>query len=274
MSIIILSSDSAEKGREIAQKTSTALEYDLLDRGLLSAVESRYEVPQDKLAWALEELASSRGRSADLQRRALACIQATTLEELLKDHLVCYGLAAHLYVLSVSHALRVRILADPKQLIEEISIQEKVSVEKARDLMDRRLKLRRDWSLTLYELDETDPSQYDLVISLSQIDTEEAVKIICQTVAYRRFAPMTYSMNCLKDAELASRVRARLWEQFPNVKVRADGGTVVVETKGSRRNKMKTAATIKEVVQPMEGVDYVEVHVMNKLFKKAPGRST
>jgi len=94
-----------------------------------------------------------------------------------------------------------------------------------------------------------------------------------QTVDYRRFAPMTYSINCLKDAELSSRVHACLRDKFPSVKVRADGGTVVVETKGSRRNKLKTAATIKEVVQPMEGVDYVEVHVLNKLFKKAPARS-
>jgi cytidylate kinase len=273
MSIIILSSDSLEKGKEIAQKTCTVLDYGLVDRGLLSVIESRCEVPRDKLEWALDELPSSRGRAADLQRQALGYIQATTLGELLKDNLVCYGLAAHLYVLGVSHALRVRILADPKELIEEISLLEKVSMEKARDLMERRRKLRQDWSLTLYGQDETDPSQYDLVISLSQIDTEEAVKIISQTVDYRRFAPMTYSINCLKDAELSSRVHACLRDKFPSVKVRADGGTVVVETKGSRRNKLKTAATIKEVVQPMEGVDYVEVHVLNKLFKKAPARS-
>lgn len=273
MSIIILSSDSLEKGKEIAQKTCTVLNYGLVDRGLLSMIESRCEIPRDKLEWALDELPSSRGRAADLQRQALGYIQATTLGELLKDNLVCYGLAAHLYVLGVSHALRVRILADPKELIEEISLLEKVSMEKARDLMERRRKLRQDWSLTLYGQDETDPSQYDLVISLSQIDTEEAVKIISQTVDYRRFAPMTYSINCLKDAELSSRVHACLRDKFPSVKVRADGGTVVVETKGPRRNKLKTAATIKEVVQPMEGVDYVEVHVLNKLFKKAPARS-
>jgi len=263
LSIIILSSDSVEMEKEIAQKTGSALGYDLLDRRLLSVVESRYEIPLDKLEWALEELASSRRQSVDLQRQALAYIQATILEELLKDNLVCHGLGAHLYVLGVSHALRVRILAAPEELMEDMS------TEKARDRVDRRRKLRQNWSLALYGLDETDPSQYDLVISLSQIDTEEAVKIITQTAGYRRFAPMTYSINCLRDAELASRVRARLWEQFPNVKVRAKGGTVVVETKGALRNKMKTAATIKEVVQPMEGVDYVEVHVMNKLFKKA-----
>ncbi|MCF8081468.1 MAG: cytidylate kinase-like family protein [Deltaproteobacteria bacterium] len=270
MSIIIISSDSYEKGEEIAHNAARALDYACLDRELLAVVAARYGIPQDRLEWALESSPSSWGRSARLQDRCLAYMQSTTLGELLKDNTVCHGLAAHLYVVGISHALRVRILAEPVELAREISGEGEVPPERAPRFIDRQRKLRQHWSLTHYQLDETDPSQYDLVISLSQIHTDEAIKIIAQTAGYRRFAPMTYSLRCIKDAELASRVRAGLLEAYPKVKVRAEGGTVIVETQGSRRNKLKKAAAIKEEVQAMEGVDYVEVHIKNGLFKRAP----
>lgn len=90
-----------------------------------------------------------------------------------------------------------------------------------------------------FNLDEMDPSQYDLVISLSQIDQDKAVKIITDTVSYRRFSPMTYSIKCLEDNELASRVRMALLERFPDVRVRANGGKLVVETTALKREKKK-----------------------------------
>jgi hypothetical protein len=271
MSIVIISSDSTEKGEEIARKTARILDYACLGRGeLLPVVTDQYGIPKDRLEWALETSPKLWRRSAGFQDRCLAYIQCAALGELLKDNTVCCGLAAHLYVVGVSHALKVCVLADPVELAKEIFGGEAGSLEEARRIMDRRRKYRRNWSLNHYQLDETDPSQYDLVISLSQIDTDEAIKIITQTAKYRRFVPMTYSLRCIKDAELASRVRAGLLEAFPKVKVRAEGGTVIVETKGTRRNKLKRAAAIKEKVQNMEGVDYVEVHVKNGLFKKAP----
>jgi cytidylate kinase len=269
MSVIIISSDSYEKGEEIARKTARSLDYAYLGRELLGAVASRYGFPEDRLEWALDALPSFPGRSARLQRRCLAYIQTMTLGELIKDNVVCHGLAAHLYVLGVSHALKVRILADPDEQAREIATQQHLPMEKAGKLFERRRKFRQRWSLEYYQIDEAAPSQYDLVISLSQIDTDEAINIIAQTAGYRRFAPMTYSLKCMKDAELACRVRAGLLEAFPKVKVRADGGTVIVETKGTRRSKLKKAAAIKEQLQHMEGVDYVEVHVKNGLFKKA-----
>jgi hypothetical protein len=269
MSIIIISSDSTEKGEEIARKTARALGYAYLGRELLPVVAAQYGIAQDKLERALEASPPPWGRSAALQRRCLAYIQTATLGELLKDNVVCHGLAAHLYVLGVSHALKVRILTDPAELAREISGQGDGPSEGALRLVDRRRKLRQRWSLEYYQLDETDPSQYDLVISLSQIDADEAINLIAQTAGYRRFTPMTYSLKCVKDAELACRVRAGLLETFPKVKVRAEGGTVIVETKGTRRSKLKKAAAIKEQAQHMEGVDYVEVHVQNGLFKKA-----
>jgi len=269
MSVIIISSDSYKTGQEIAQSAAQILGYKELGRELLDKVASKHGLPQEKLTQAMDEGPAFMGLSSKMCHRYLAYIQEATLSELLQDNVVCHGLAAHLYVLGVSHTLRVRVLSDPEKRAQQVTAQGGLSLEKAKKFLDRQKKARRRWSMETYHLDETDPSQYDLVISLSQIDSDEAVKIIAETVAYRRFQPMSYSIKCLEDLELASRVRAALLDRFPDVRVRANRGTLVVETTALRREKQKRARAIKEMACELPGVEYVEVHVINDIFRQA-----
>ena len=269
MSIIIISSDYHQTGREIAQKTAGALGYDLLSREILGKVADKYQVEEAKLIRALDEIPSFWALSSKLRHRYVAFIQEAVLGTLLKDNLVCQGLAAHLYVLGISHVLRVRILSDPEKHIQRLAGQKGISPAKASKLIDRHKKLRRRWSMDTFGLDEIDPSQYDLAISLSQIDQDEAVKIITETVAYRRFRPMTYSIKCLQDLELAGRVRAVLLERFPDVRVKTRSGALVVETTALKREKQRRTKIIKKLAENIPGVEYVEVHVINDIFRQA-----
>lgn len=269
MSIIIISSDSYKVGKEIAQKTAGALGYTFLGREILVKLADKYHFPESKLIQALDESPSLFGMSLKLQKRYLTYIQEAALTELLKDNVVCQGLAAHLYVLCISHVLRVRVLADSEGRIQEWASREGISLKKAQKYFDHRKHLRRRWSMDAFKLDETDPSQYDLVISLSQIDQDEAVIIITETISYRRFSPMTYSIKCLEDIQLASRVRSVLFDRFPDVRVRANGGTLVVETLALKREKRKRAESIKKIAGSIPGVEYVEVHVINDFLRQA-----
>jgi len=269
MSVIIISSDFYKTGQEIAQSAARVLGYKALDRDILGKVASKAGAPEVKLTQALDEGPTFLGLSSKLCHRYLAYIQEATLSELLKDNVVCHGLAAHLYVLGVSHVLRVRVLTDAEKRVQELVSQGALSVNKAKGFLERQKKERRRWSMEAFHLDETDPSQYDLVISLSQIDSDEAVKIIGETVAYRRFQPMTYSIKCMEDLALASRVRSALLERFPDVRVRANRGTLIVETTALRREKQKRAKAIKELAGELPGVEYVEVHVINDIFRQA-----
>ncbi len=269
MPIIIISSDSYRTGREIGEKTAQEIGYDYVDREILPPVCEKYGLQDEKLVKALEEIPSFLGLSSKFWKRYLACIQEATLGQLLDDNVVCHGLAAHLYVLGVSHALKVRVLSDPQVLGRELSLEASAVPEKVKKMLKRHEEKSRKWSLDAFNLDETDPSNYDMVISLAQIDPDEAVKTIVDMAGYRKFQPMTYSIKCLKDKELAGRVRVLLMERFPDVKVTADGSTVVVETKAVKREKRKRTEAIKELAGGIEGVNYVEVHVATDIFRQA-----
>jgi len=269
MSIITITSDSHQKGREIAQKTAAALGYTYLGREILSKVAEKYHPPETKLTEAMDKIPYSFGMSTKIRNRYLAYIQEAVLGELLKDNVVCEGLAVHLYVLGVSHLLKIRILLDSELRAQELASHDGISLKKAKKRLNRQKKLRRQWSLDVFRFDETDSARYDLTISLSQIDSDEVVKIITETVGSRKFQPMTYSIQYLQDLELACRVRALLMGRFPISRVRADGGTLVVETTGLKREKRKREVAIKELAGNIPGVDYLEVHFINDFFRQA-----
>jgi hypothetical protein len=142
-------------------------------------------------------------------------------------------------------------------------------MDKAKKIFKRLEKQRNQWCLQAFQLDETDPSRYDMIINLSQINPEEAVKTIISAVEYQKFRPMTYSIKYLQDLELESRVRVRLISDYPEAAITARDGTVVVKVKALKRGRQKKAAAIKELVGDIQGVDYVEIHFINDIVRQA-----
>ncbi|MBW2143910.1 MAG: cytidylate kinase-like family protein [Deltaproteobacteria bacterium] len=269
MPIIIFSSDSYQDGREIAKKTAQDIGYRYVGREILSSVAEKYNIPEARLIKALDESPSFMGMPSKAWNQYLAYIQEAVLGELLDDKVVTCGVAAHLYVLGVSHVLKIRILVDPDEKVKRMAEQQNVSFEKAKKLGRRLEKQRKRWSLDAFKLDETDPSLYDLMINTSQIDSEEAIGLISTATGYKKFRPMTYSTKCMQDRELAGRVRANLLGKFPEVRVQARDGAVVVEIKALKREKRKKTIAVKELVEQISGVHYVEVHVINDIFRQA-----
>ena len=270
MPIIIISSDAQEEGAQIAEKTAKAMGYGLVDRAIIPRIADKYHTSPGKIEAVLNRPSNVfLGMPAKQKKRVLAYIQEVVLSELKKDNLVCQGLLAHLYVAGVSHCLKVRVLPDTERLVSQVAAREKIAEKKARKQIQERRKQRRQLSVDYFRTDETDPSRYDLTISLSQIDPDDAVNIITETVSSRKFVPMTYSVKCVQNLSLAASVRASLVENFPNIRVRAENGKIVIETFGLKREKRKRIEKINELVSHIPGVDYFEVHFINDFFKQA-----
>jgi hypothetical protein len=269
MPIILISSDSYARGAEVAEDTAKALKYRCFGREILRAIGEKYRVSEEKLLKTLEERPSLLGVGSKTRLLYLAYIEEAVLARLCEDNVVSHGLAAQLYVLGISHVLKVRLLADPQDMIREIMEKKGLSREKAARVLKREEALRRRWSLDNYRIDETSPSLYDLVINLSGITPDEAVKMIVQTSSNRKFQTMTFSVKCLKDLELASRVRVALYDRFPDITVQADGSRVVIETAALAREKEKKAEAIEKLVHIVPGIGQVEVRVVTDIIREA-----
>ncbi|RJX29912.1 MAG: cytidylate kinase-like family protein [Desulfarculus sp.] len=269
MSLIAISADSYPQGLDIAQRTAAALGYGLLGRELLAQVAADRGLPQEQLVQALEETPGFFGMRTRRQQELLLHIQAACLERLLADNLVCYGLGAHLYLVGVSHALRVRVLAEPQQRAAELAALRGLPPERAAKLLERQDQERRRWSSQFFQADEMDPAQYDMVLSLGNLEPEKAVEIICDAAGYRKFQAMTYSRKCLQDKALAARVLAKLMPRFPDIRLQASDGTVVAQVQSLKRDQRKKQEAVRELASQVPGVSYVEVQVIRDYFGQA-----
>ena len=270
MSIIIISSDSQEIEQKTAGLISESLGYGKIEReGVLPRVAEKYNISVDELFKVLDKRPSVFKSSTRQWNLLLSYIQEVVVEELRNDNLVCHGLAAHLYVLGVSHVLRVRILSKEDEKLHEVMAHTGAARQAAQKLLDKEKKHRARWSSDLYDIDETDSSRYDLSINLNNIDLEDAIKMIEETISYRRFKAMTYSIRCMEDLAIVSRARAILLKRFPDVKIQASGGRLIISLLSLKREKAKKTKVIKEMTNDIQGVDYVEVHVFTDYFGQA-----
>ncbi len=270
MPIIIISSESVEEAQEIAQAAADALGYQCLGPEVLTDIAAKCGVPAEKLTEALGK-SQSKFRRMRTKRRSqlLAYIEAEILDRLRADKIVCWGVAAHLYVQGVSHAMKVRLLANSEQQAEKIAQQQGISVQRAAKAVQAAIRKQEQWALSAYGLNEAESSMHDLVINLGQIDPDEAVRTITGAVAYRKFKPMTYSIKSLAENALAAKVKTKLLETLNDIRVQARDGKVVVTSKALKRERQKKAAAIKALAGQVEGVEFVEVHLINYVIREA-----
>jgi cytidylate kinase len=270
MPIIIISSEAVEPARQIAQAAADALGYQCLGPEILADIAADCGVPKEKLTQALGNIQSKFKRMRSKRRsQLLAHVEAAVLDRLTADNIVCWGVAAHLYVQGVSHAMKVRLLANRGQQAKKMAVEQSITVKRAEKSIQDGIRKQAQWSQSAYGLDESDPSIYDLVVNLEQIDPDEAVRTIAGAAAYRKFKPMTYSIKTLAENALAAKVKTKLLETLSDVRVQARDGRVVVTSKALKRERQKKAATIKEVAGQVEGVEFVEVHLINYVIREA-----
>ncbi len=246
MSVLIFTSDNQELEDNIARETAQHLGYKTLNHTFFDEIAQQYSLDPSKLREAMTTTPSILKRmSSKLWHYSLSCVETAVLDRLLEDDIVCWGLGAHLYVLVVSHVLKVRLVGgDGSAAVTDT----------------KKERLREKWSMMAWHRKEADPRLYDLVINLDQIKPDEAVSTVAATVAYPRFKPMTYSINNLADRALAAKVKNVLLKTLTDIQVHAQNGTVVVTTTCLKREKTKKIAAIKEIAGQVEGLGYLEVH--------------
>jgi len=255
MSVLIFASENQELENDIAKQTAAKLGYKTLNQEFLAEIALNHSLELSKLEEAMGSIPSIfRGMQSKTWHYYLSFVETDVLDRLLEDNIVCWGLAAHLYVLVVSHVLKVRLIGG-----HDSSVKSEVVKERQRE----------KWSLAAYKRKEADPGLYDLVINLDQIKPSEAVTTISATVDYPRFKPMTYSRNNLTDRALGAKVKNLLLNSLSDIHVHAQNGTVVVTTTSLKREKTKKIAAIKEIAGNIEDIGYLEVHWNKDSLKEA-----
>lgn len=261
MSIITISRGSYSRGEMVARKVAKKLGFQCIGREVLLGASKEFNIPEIKLVRAIHDAPSILDRSIFGKERYMAYIQAGLLRYLKKDNVVYHGLAGHFFVRGISHALKVRIIADLEDRVKWEMEREGTSEEEALLLLKMDDKERRRWSKCLYGIDTSDPSLYDLVIHIGKITVEEAADIITQTVGLSGFKTTAESQRAIDDLALSAEVKASLVGLKLDIEVSAQNGIVCVQAMTSEAEDPKLMQDIKRIAKGISGVKEVRVQV-------------
>jgi len=262
MSVITISRGSFSHGQEVAERTAKRLGYDCISREILIDASNDFNIPEIKLFQAIHDAPTFMDRILLRKERYIAYIQAAVLKNLKRDNVVYHGFAGHFFVKDISHALKVRIIADMEERIQIVMERNALSHDAAAVYIQKLDEQRRKWSQQLYGIETADPSLYDLVIHIDRITVDDAVDIICHKVGLDHFQTTQESRKQMEDRSLAADVKAALIDLKPDIEVTAQEGKVRVTASTSSAQKLRLEREMRKISEKIPGIKNLVIDLL------------
>jgi cytidylate kinase len=262
MGIISISRGSYSRGKEVAEKLAQKLGYECISRDILLEASDEFNIPEIKLVRALHDAPTVLERFLHGKERYVSYIRSALLQCVLKDNVVYHGLAGHYLLSDVPNVLKVRIIADMEDRVEEEMKRENISAEKALYILKKDDQERRKWSLQLFGTDTWDSRLYDMVLHIKRLTVDDAVELLFTTAQKSVFQTSEKSRQVLENLALAARVKIKLVKLDPAINVWSDGGVVnITNINRALAENDKTVVKMKQLAESIEGVKDVVFNV-------------
>jgi len=267
MAIITISRGSFSKGKDVAEKVADRLGYRAVSREVILEASKDFRISQQRLDRAIHDAPSILERFTYDKQKHIAYVATEILNHFAKDNVVYHGLAGQFFAPHISHLLKVRIIANTEDRIQALMEKNNLRREQAVKFLQKDDEDRKAWSYQLYGVDSTDSKLYDLVIHIDKLTTENAVDIICETVAQPQFKTTPGSQEAIQSLALAAKTRAALIEEHPSCEVFAEGSAVEISIRSSLYTDTSIAKVIREQAMQVPGVTSASVNLIpNILF--------
>lgn len=235
MSIITISRGCYSHGKEIAERVAAALGYECISKEVLLEAAQSFNVSETRLSSSIHDAPGILERIMHSQERQhyLDCIQTALLEHVKNDNVVYHGMAGHLFLSGIRHVIKIRVIAQMEDRVALVRKMRNISPEEAVTLIAAEDHQREEWYHTVYKKDMSDPSLYDMVLSIGRLTIEDASELICAAAGRDSFKATAQSREALNDLALARHVRTVLAE-LCEADVTVSGGIVTVKVKGQK----------------------------------------
>jgi cytidylate kinase len=259
MAVITISRGSYSRGKEIAEKVAAKLGYKCISRDLLLEVSREYNIPEIKLVHAIHDAPNILSRLNRKKEKYVAFIKSALLNHLKADNIVYHGLAGHFFVKDIPHVFKIRVVADMEDRVRLEMERKSIDADKARRILEKDDKERRQWSQDLYGIDMADPSLYDLVIHIRQLTVGDAVNMICDLVSKDQFKTTPESQRMIEDIALSAAIQKVLMDVEPDITVCVDNHIAFIETQAAIWAEERLAKEIREVTETFEEISDVKI---------------
>ncbi|RJP93761.1 MAG: response regulator [Desulfobacteraceae bacterium] len=263
MSIISIFSGTYCNSETIVEKCAAQTGFRLLDDQMMAAEAGRISGLSDrKIKGAFSARTSIFNQFTHEKERSIAYLRLALAGMIGTDNLIIDGATGLLIPDTISHVLRVCIIADMKARLLTAQQQEKVSEKEAAALIRKHDENRAAWVNTLRRVnDPWSPSLYDIIIPSDKIPMEEAIRLISQHAASDVVQMTDRSRQAISDFQLAARAGEALANAGHDVTTAAKNGTVTITINKHVLMLSRLEEELKQIVEKIPGVKAVETRV-------------
>ena len=202
------------------------------------------------------------------KERSLAYVKLAVADLITADNLILTCFSGQLIPRTVSHTLRVCLIAPLKYRIDAAAKQQGVSRKEAARLVHKREEDCVSWIGSLF--DKTDPwdaSLYDIVVPIDKTSPEDAAALIADNALKDIVRQTEASKQALADFRIAAEIEAALAREGHTVEVSAKNGavTLTINKHVIRLNRLQEE--LKSIAGKVAGVDSVETKVGKDFHK-------
>jgi len=215
-------------GSEVADAVAKRLKYEQIHEKLLTSTSKRYDIRRDRLVRTLKGSPPFFNKLTHERERNLAYLRLTLAKIIESDSVVCHGFAAHLLPESITHVLRVCLIADPSFRINEATKDGTLTVKDAKSAISKDDNERARWTRYLLGREPYEQDLYDILLPMHSTTVEEAVDSICRNAAKPAVRTTLKSKQAVADFVLAAEVNKVLAEDGQDVRVFCSNGDVSI----------------------------------------------
>jgi hypothetical protein len=233
----------------------------LTDTDAVAAAHDISGLAKEKIQRAFAAKTSVFNKFTHEKECSVAYLRLALADLIAKDNLIITGFSSQLIPTTISHMLRVALIADTNfrlaLAVETGRIAEKEALKQLRnndedcaawiDFMHRKPK------------DCWDPKLYDLFIPMSKTSVEQAGTLIEENLSKAVVQTTHASRQAVKDFRLAAEVEVELAREGHNVDVTADGETITLSIHKQVLLLGRLEEELRTVASQVAGVETVHI---------------
>ncbi len=263
MSVITIFSGTFCKEEPVVKNVLLSTGYKLVtDKDIVAEACRLSGVPANKIMKAFSSKESVFNNFTHEKEVSTAWLKLAVAEKLSDGELLISGFTGRLIPKSISHVLRVCIIADMKFRASNAAAEQKISEKDAVKLIHKQDEDRIAWISNLFNKnDPWDSSLYDLVIPMDKMDIEKAVSLIVDNAGKEVVKPTSRSKKAVENFILASKVEMHLAREGHTVGISAKDGAVTIIINKHVLLLSKLEDELRDIALKVPGVKTVETKV-------------
>jgi two-component system response regulator CpxR len=268
MSILSITNGLFANSEKIIEMLASKLNYKIItDKDIIEKTHREYNIKLASLQKVAESKQISFNDFTHEKEKCIAALKKTLAGFVREGNCIFHGLMGHLIPKEVSHIMRILIIAEKKQRIQNAMSKNNLSEKEATKEIYNSDKIAFLWTSFLFQKKAWDNSLYDIIIPSKTLDVEESVNLVSKYLKKLPFNEEELIELEALDFKLASEVESALSEIGQGLLVKSKNRSIEVTIDKKVIMLTKFQQKIIQTAQTIEGVKSVETKIGKNYYK-------